>query len=237
MCGRLPTSFVSSWVRPAIVVSSQIHLMICLPLLQHLPSLALCERNCIIEDPCNRLAAGKRAVHSSSGPRPFWPHLTCGSRKTYIERLNSAVPHDVSSQSGRGPADDDVIVNGYTLCPQRSALRGAVVSVVLERNGRGMAIVGRVGAHAAGMPLMVLPVGRDYAIALWTSSAAGVRLKARRLHPSTVACGWRVREWQRQSKGRVLSDSARRDVRGRGSGWWEGSLWSVVCSVQPDTPP
>jgi hypothetical protein len=74
--------------------------------------------------------------------------------------------------------------------------------VVLERNGRGMAVVRRVRAHAAGMPLMALPIRRDYAAPLWSSSASGgfcpitnrrrcaggVRLKARRLHPFTVAC-------------------------------------------------
>jgi hypothetical protein len=195
-----------------------------MPAASAVPRLALCEIKCMIEHPCNRLA-----------------HLTCGSRKTYIERLNSAVPHDVSPQPGRRPADDDVVVHRYTLCPQRSALRGAVGSVVLERNGRGMASVARVGAHATSMSPMVQPVGRDYAIALWSSSgglctitsrrwsAGGVRLKARRLHPFTVACGWRVREGQRQSKGRVLSDSiAQRDVRGRWSGWSEG----MVCGLQ-----
>jgi hypothetical protein len=80
-------------------------------------------------DPCNQRAAG----NSAASP--------CGSRGTYIQRLNSAVPHHIGSQAGRGPADDDVIVNGHALGPQHPALVGALVGVVLERDGRRMAIV------------------------------------------------------------------------------------------------
>lgn len=120
---------------------------------------------------------------------------------TYLERLNSAVPDNVSPQAGRRAADDDVIVNGYTFGPQDLAVVGALAGVVLEPNGRRAAVVGRVGAQTAGVALVPLPVGRDDAAALWTSGGGfcpitGRRggwavdsFNARRLHPFTVA-GW-----------------------------------------------
>lgn len=118
-----------------------------------------------------------------------------------IQRLNSAVPDNVSPQAGRGPADDDVIVDGYTFGPEDLAVLRALVGVVLEPNGRGAAVVGRVGTQTAGVALVPLPVGRDDAAALWTSGGGFCPItsrrggwvvdsfKARRLHPFTVA-GW-----------------------------------------------
>lgn len=41
---------------------------------------------------------------------------------THIERLNRTVPDNVSPNARRGATDDDVIVNGYALGPQRLAL-------------------------------------------------------------------------------------------------------------------
>lgn len=113
---------------------------------------------------------------------------------TYMERLNRAVPDNIGAQCGCRPADNHAIVYRDSLGPQHPALLRALGSVVLERNGRGMAVVGGVGAHAAGMPLMALPVGRDYAAPLgWPmtsrrrSAVSGGRWQARRLHPFTVA--------------------------------------------------
>lgn len=126
---------------------------------------------------------------------------TCGSRKTHIKRFNRAVPDNVSPQTGRRAADDDVIINGYTLCPQDLALLGALEGVVLEADGGRLREVDRVGAQTAGVALVPLPVGRDDAAALWPSSGGfwtitGRRwakvvdgFRARRLHPFTVA-GW-----------------------------------------------
>jgi hypothetical protein len=156
-------------------------------------------------DPCNRLVAGKLQVHMQLWDRVLFRshlHMRCGSREqTYIERLNSAVPDNIRAQSGRRPTDNHVIVYRDALGPQHLPLLRVLGSVVLERNGRGMPVVRRVRAHAAGMPLMALPVRRDYAAPLGSSSGnfgpitsrrrsavGGVRLKARRLHPFTVAC-------------------------------------------------
>jgi hypothetical protein len=184
-------------------------------------------------------------VRYRSGPRPFWLHLTCGSRKTYIERLNSAVPDNVSPQSGRGPADDHIIVNGHTLCPQHPALLGTLGGVVLERDA--MAMVARVGAHPTGMPLMAVPVRRDDAIAFGSSSgglwpltsrrrgAGGViRLNARRLHPSTVACGWRDRKGR--AKGGCYLAAARRGREGKMGVGGRGSGLRSAAVMQPDIP-
>jgi hypothetical protein len=125
-------------------------------------------------------------------------HLYDTARGTYIQRLNSAVPDDVSPKAGCGPAYHDVIINGYTLGPQHLALLRTRVGVILEPNGCWLAIVSRVGAHAAAMTLVPLPVGWDNAVALWTSSGgvgpitSGRRrqlvdsFRARRLHPFTA---------------------------------------------------
>jgi hypothetical protein len=65
--------------------------------------------------------------------------LGCGSRRTYIERLNGAIPHNilagrVGSQSRRCAADHHVVVDGYVLGPEHLALLGALVGVVLKHN-------------------------------------------------------------------------------------------------------
>jgi hypothetical protein len=119
-------------------------------------------------DPCNRLAAGFRQVHIEVGRAAIFnrPHMRLPV--TYIECLNSAVENNIGAQAGCRPADDDVIINRHTFCPQAFALLGSVLGVVLERDGSRMA-VGRVGAHTTGMPPVVLPVRRNYAIALWTN--------------------------------------------------------------------
>lgn len=62
-----------------------------------------------------------------------------GSRRTYIERLDCAVPHHiltgrVGSQCRRCATDDHVFINRYLLCPKYSALLGAFVGVILEHN-------------------------------------------------------------------------------------------------------
>lgn len=173
---------------------------------------------------------GSRQCISLSGPFDFRFGLTSHAAlgRTYIERLNSAVPDNICAQSGRRPADDHVIVYRDTLGPQHPALLGARLGVVFEGDGRGMAIVCGIRAHAAGMPLMALPVGRDYAVALWTSSGGfcpitsrrwsavgGVSLNARRLHPFTVAC-WAGGASDRGRAGCYLTDNCA-EVRGR----WE----------------
>jgi len=87
---------------------------------------------------------------------------------TAIERLNSAVPDNIGSNPGSGAADYDVIVYRDTFGPQHAAVVRALVGVVDEGNGRGPTVVGRVGAHTAGITLVPPPVRRDYTIALWT---------------------------------------------------------------------
>jgi hypothetical protein len=204
----------------------------------------------------SRVQAGTKACHSigcidvtsayQSGPRPIWPQYECGSRTTYIERLNSAVPDNIGTQSGGGAADDDVIVDGDTFGPQHPALIRALVGVVLERDGSGMAVVCRIRTHTAGMPFMALPVGWDYAIALWTSrgargglcpitswrwrAAGGIRLNTRRLHPSTVACWAGGASQVREGGSLELSDKCAEERRAGGSRWWE-CLGSMVCSL------
>lgn len=92
----------------------------------------------------------------------------CGSG-THIQGLNSAVPHHIRPQAGSSAADNDVIVYGYALCPQHLALVRVFVGVILEPNGRGMPVVGGVGAQTADVALVSPPVGRDYAATLWAS--------------------------------------------------------------------
>lgn len=138
---------------------------------------------------------------------------------TYIQCLNSAVPHHISSQPGCSTADDNVIVDRHSFGPQHPALLGAFSGVVLERNGSRTTIICGVRAQSADITLVPFPVGRYYAIALWTSSGGVCPIniwrwraivdsfKTRRLHPSTVAC-WaggaqRIRQETRRGRTRA----------------------------------
>jgi hypothetical protein len=107
---------------------------------------------------------------------------------TYIESLNRTVPDDIGPDARCGPADDDVIVYGDALCPQRLAVVGAVLGVVLEPDGRGTGVVCRAGAAVAGTALVLLPVRWDHghtAAVFWRRRLSTFTLGW--LHPSTVA--------------------------------------------------
>jgi hypothetical protein len=86
--------------------------------------------------------------------------------QTYIQRLNRTIPNNIRPQPRRCPTNNHMVINSYTFCPQRLALLGAVLSVVFKADGSWTAIVCGVGAHAACMALVALPVWRDHAVAV-----------------------------------------------------------------------
>jgi hypothetical protein len=86
--------------------------------------------------------------------------------QTYIERLNRTIPNHIRPQARRRPTNNHIIINSHTFRPQRLALLGAVVSVVFKADGSWAAIVCGIGAHAACMALVALPVWRDHAVAV-----------------------------------------------------------------------
>ncbi len=95
----------------------------------------------------------------------------CG--ETCLERLDCAVPDYIGAQARSRAADDNVIINSDGLCPQDLTLLGTLIGVVLETNGRGSAVVARVGAEAAHIATVPAPIGRNQAVAFWTSGDSG----------------------------------------------------------------
>jgi hypothetical protein len=90
------------------------------------------------------------------------------------------------------------------------------VGVVLELDAGSS--ISRVGAQATGAAVARVPIGRDYAVALWAGGggtgpiltrrwgAVAHRFRGRRLHPSAEERAWRVAR-QQETEGRIVSDA------------------------------
>jgi hypothetical protein len=95
------------------------------------------------------------------------------ARKTYIQRLDRAVPNYVGPQSRCRPPDDDVVIYRYALRPQHFEVVCTLIRVVFESDRGGAAVLRRVGAQITSMALVPLPVWRwnyAHAVAIWTTS-------------------------------------------------------------------
>jgi hypothetical protein len=90
------------------------------------------------------------------------------------------------------------------------------VGVVLELDAGSN--ICRVGAQATGAAVARVPIGRDYAVALWADGggtgpilsrrwgAVAHSFRGRRLHPSAEEQAWRVAR-QQEAEGRIVSDA------------------------------